>query len=331
MPGGCSPVDRPGLNRENNSWEVSGIVVHLFVLIILLFGSMSSIRAKAADLQIGPTTQNLPLASVSAVAVDIETGSTLVATNADLVLPIASLTKIMTALVVVESGVDLGEYLRIEDWSRVRAKNAYSRIRVTSQARRGDLLRIALMSSENRAAYNLAVHHPGGYQKFLDAMNEKAAALGLKDSHFSDPTGLEVSNTATAADLAKLVVAAGEHDLLQDYSTTGQFTVNFKSPRYRLGYGNTNPLVASSRWNVELTKTGYLTEAGRCLMMTTEMDGRRIGLVLLNSKGTRSPLGDAGRIRRYLESGVRGQVARVALEYRSKVLADLNVAISAAE
>lgn len=305
--------------------------MHAFVLVILLLGSMSSMRVNAGDFQSGLAAQDLPLASVSAVAVDLESGSTLVASNADLVLPIASLTKVMTALVVVESEADLGEYLTIEDWNRASAKNAYSRIRLTSQARRGDLLRIALMSSENRAAYNLAVHHPGGYQKFIDAMNEKARALDMRDSHFTDPTGLEVTNTATAADLAKLVVAASEHDLLRDFSTTAQFTVNFKGPRYRLGYGNTNPLVSSSRWDVELTKTGYLTEAGRCLMMTTEMDGRRIGVVLLNSKGTRSPLGDAGRIRRYLESGIQGQVARVALEYRSRVLAEMDIGTSAAD
>lgn len=306
-------------------------MVHLLMVGVLLLGSGYSTHVAAQAGQSGQGLVNLPLASVSAMAVDVDTGSTLLASNANLVLPIASLTKVMTALVVVESGADLDEYLKIEDWDRATSKNAYSRIRLTSQARRRDLLRIALMSSENRAAYNLAVHHRGGYDRFVEAMNQKAAALGMTNSHFTDPTGLEVSNTATAADLAKLVIAASKQDLLRDYSTIGQFTVNFKGPRYRLGYGNTNPLVSSSRWEVELTKTGYLSEAGRCLLMTIAMDGRRVGVVLLNSKGTRSPLGDAGRIRRYLETGAQGQVARAALEYRAKVLAELDVGISAAQ
>ena len=180
---------------------------------------------------------DLALASVSAVAIDVSSGDTLIEQNADLILPIASLTKVMTALVVVESGADLSEYVTIEDWAEATAKNAYSRIRVTSQARRGDLLRIALMSSENRAAYNLAVHHPAGYAAFVEAMNVKAGTLAMHNTRFSDPTGLELGNISTAADLAKLLVAASEQELLGEYSSTRQYTVNFKQPRYRLGYG----------------------------------------------------------------------------------------------
>ena len=183
------------------------------------------------------------------------------------------------------------------------------------------------MSSENRAAYNLAVHHPAGYAAFVEAMNVKAHALGMNNTRFSDPTGLELGNTSTAADLAKLLVAAREHELLGGYSATRQFTVNFKNPRYRLGYGNTNSLTGSGRWEVDLTKTGYLTEAGRCLVMITEMAGRRVGVVLLNSLGTRSPLGDMGRIRRFLESGTRGRVAQAALDHRSRVLKELGVGL----
>ena len=268
--------------------------------------------------------EELALASVSAIAVDVQSGDTLLAQNAEVTLPIASLTKVMTALVVLESGADLEEWLDIRDWDRATAKNAYSRIRLTSQARRKDLLRIALMSSENRAAYNLAVHHPGGHAAFVAAMNETARTLGMTSSHFSDPTGLETTNTSTAADLARLVVAADKHDLLRNYSTTRQFTVNFRKPRYRLGYGNTNPLTGSNRWQVALTKTGYLTEAGRCLVMVTSIGGRSVALVMLNSLGTRSPLGDAGRIKRFLEAGVRSRVAPAAREHRARVLASLS-------
>ncbi|MEM7099727.1 MAG: D-alanyl-D-alanine endopeptidase [Pseudomonadota bacterium] len=267
----------------------------------------------------------LALASVSAVAVDVETGQMLVSEHADLVLPIASLTKVMTAVVVLDSGADLSEWLTIEDWASANDKNAYSRIRVTSKARRGDLLRIALMSSENRAAYNLALHHPGGYERFVRDMNEKAQALGMMHSSFDDPTGLSTNNQASAADLAKLLVAADGYQAIREYSTTRQFTVNFRKPRYRLGYGNTNPLTGSQRWDVGLTKTGYLTEAGRCLVMVAQMAEKRVGVVLLNSLGTRSPLGDAGRIRRWLADGTKSTVAPAALKHRREVLALMGI------
>jgi D-alanyl-D-alanine endopeptidase (penicillin-binding protein 7) len=254
--------------------------------------------------------QELALASVGAIAVDVQDNEILLAQNAEIVLPIASLTKVMTALVVVESGEDLDAWLTVEDWARKTGKNAYSRIRVTSQARRKDLLRVALMSSENLAAYNLAEHHPGGVAAFVDAMNAKADDLEMHDTRFADPTGLEV-------------VGAHQHAVLNEFSTTRQFTVNFRQPRYRLGYGNTNPLTGSARWDVAMTKTGYLTEAGRCLLMVTEMAGRQVGVVLLNSLGTRSPLGDAGRIRRFLETGAHGTVAAAALAHRTQVLKQL--------
>ena len=268
----------------------------------------------------------LALASVSAVAVDVDSGEVLLEQHADLVLPIASLTKVMTALVVLESGTNLDEYLTIKDWDQKTAKNAYSRIRIDSQARRKDLLRIALMSSENRASYNLASHHPGGHAAFVAAMNAKAESLGMTSTRFTDPTGLDTTNTSTAADLAKLLIAANNNQQLQEYSTTRQFTVNFRKPRYRLGYGNTNPLTGSSKWQVALTKTGYLTEAGRCLVMVSPMDGKSVGVVLLNSLGTRSPLGDAGRIKRFLESGTKGRVAKAALDHRNRVLSSLTSA-----
>lgn len=269
--------------------------------------------------------QDLALASVGAIAVDLQDNEILLAQNAELVLPIASLTKLMTALVVLESGENLDAWLTIRDWDKKTDKNAYSRIRVSSQARRKDLLRIALMSSENRASYNLAAHHPGGVAAFVDAMNARARSLEMGDTHFADPTGLDVDNRSSAADLARLVVATHQHELLNEYSTTRQFTVNFRKPGYRLNYGNTNPLTGSARWSVALTKTGYLTEAGRCLMMVVEMAGRQVGLVLLNSLGTRSPLGDAGRIRRYLETGTHSNVAKAARVHRARVLEEMGL------
>lgn len=274
---------------------------------------------QAAGLGESQPKQDLALASVSAVAVDLDSGEVLVAKHPDAVLPIASVTKMMTAMVVLDSGAPADAWLPIEPWNTQLSKNAYSRIRISSEAQRADLLRIALMSSENRAAYNLAMHHPGGMDAFIQAMNMKARDLGMSDTQFVDPTGLSPQNRSSARDLARMVAAAHAYDQLRDFSTTRQYSPQFRAPRYRLGYGNTNPLLHSSRWQVKLTKTGYLTEAGRCLVMVAEVDGRDVAMVLLNSFGSRSPLGDAGRIRRWLESGTESQVAAAAREYENRV------------
>lgn len=269
--------------------------------------------------------QELPLASVSAAVMDLQTGDVIFDKHASAVLPIASITKLMTGLVVVESESALDEWLTIADWQDQQAKNAYSRIRLTSQARRQDLLRIALMSSENRAAYNLGVHYAGGVAGLVEAMNSKAAALGMTETRFADPTGLSINNRSSARDLARLLRAAHEHELLREYSTTRQHTVYFRKPRYKLGYGNTNPLLGSAKWDVSMTKTGYLTEAGRCLVMVTKMADKDVAVVVLNSFGKRSPLGDAGRIRRWLEHGISSNVAKAAQAHEQRVRAELGL------
>ena len=306
------------LSHPTQMQQLRRIALPKLIVVLSLISFLLPLQATGTD---------LALASVSAVAVDVTDSQVLLEQNADIVLPIASITKLMTALVVLESGTDLDEWLTIEDWDRKTAKNAYSRIRLASSARRRDLLRIALMSSENRAAYNLALHHPGGFDSFVNDMNAKALSLNMRDTHFTDPTGLDVTNKSSAADLARMVIAAHQQALLREYSTTRQFTVSFKQPRYRLAYGNTNPLTGSDRWEVGLTKTGYLTEAGRCLVMVTEIAGRKVGVVLLNSLGTRSPLGDAGRIRRYLEAGTRSNVAKAALDHRAQVMQTLRLSV----
>ena len=285
----------------------------------ILYLNALTLAALSACLAVPQLRAEPALASFSAVALDLESQQTLVAKRADLTLPIASLTKIMTAMVVLDSAADLDAWLTIKNWNQDLAKNAYSRIRVASQARRRDLLRIALMSSENRASYNLAVHHPGGYDAFLEAMNAKAEALRMTATRFTDPTGLDLGNQSTASDLARMVAAAHAYPIIRDYSTTGQFTVNFRAPRYHLGYGNTNPLNASQRWDVSLSKTGYLTEAGRCLIMVARMDDKPVAVALLNSFGKRSPLGDAGRIRRWLETGSKGTIATAASDYERRL------------
>lgn len=258
---------------------------------------------------------NLELASVNAAVASLESPEALFAKNADRVVPIASITKLMTALVVLESGESLDAWLTIVDREHDVSKNAYSRIRIGSELTRESLLRITLMSSENLAAHVLASHHPGGRAAFIDAMNDKAAALGMRNTRFTGPSGLSIGNRSTARDLLRLVLAAHDHERLRDFTTTTHYTARFRGPRYVLGYGNTNPLVSHANWPVSLSKTGYLTEAGRCLAMVTVIDGEPLAMVLLDSLGSRSPLGDAGRIRRWVRTGASGPVAASARAY----------------
>ncbi|ABI57689.1 murein-DD-endopeptidase [Alkalilimnicola ehrlichii MLHE-1] len=297
--------------------RLRGLVCLGFAL--LLLGAW----APAAHTSGGIEREPLQLASVHAAAVYLDTGERLVGKRADMPAPIASLTKLMTALVVVESGAPLDEWLTIVPRQHAVTKNAYSRMRVDSRLPRGELVRLALMSSENLATYVLAHHHPGGRAAFIAAMNAKAKELGMTQTRFVDSSGLSVENVASANDLLKLLAAANEHEVIRDYSTTRYHTAHFRGPRYTKGYANTNPLVAHSRWQVGLSKTGYLVEAGRCLAMVAEMEGRPVALVFLNSHGTRSPLGDAGRFRRWLADGVGGTVAASAREYEQQVGARL--------
>jgi len=262
--------------------------------------------------------ETLQLASVNAAAAYAGSNELVVDKHADRIVPIASITKLMTALVVMESGEPLNEWLEFRKRHLPAAANAYTRIRLGSEMRRADMLRIALMSSENFAAYTLARHHPGGYDAFVQAMNEKALELGMTRTTFVDPTGLSVENTSTAADLIRLVNAASKHPQIGDYSTTRYYTGRFRQPRYSLSFGNTNVLVHRDSWGVGLSKTGYLSEAGRCLVMLSNMNGEQVVTVLLDSLGTRSPMGDAGRIRNWLDTGAPGKVAAAAKAYEQE-------------
>lgn len=280
------------------------------VLAMLLALSLSPASAvERAELQ---------LASVNAAVAYADAEDLVYGKNADRPVPIASVTKLMTALVVMESGESLTELLEFRERHIPAPANAYTRIRKGSELKRGDILRIALMSSENFAAYTLARHHPGGYDAFVGDMNAKARELGMMSTTFVDPTGLSVRNRSTAADLVRLVRASSKYPQIQEYSTTRYFTGHFRQPRYRLAFGNTNILVHRESWGVGISKTGYLSEAGRCLVMLSEMDGRPVVTVLLDSLGTRSPMGDAGRIKRWLTTGAGGSVAAAARAYERK-------------
>lgn len=261
----------------------------------------------------------IQLASVHAVVGDIGSGEILYSKRDEIAVPIASVTKLMTAVVILDGDQDLEESIPVVAWSGFADKKCVSRLRAGSTSTRGQLLRVTLMSSDNLAAWTLAQHYPGGLEAFTEAMNAKAEALGMSSTRFDDPSGLSLANRSSASDLWKLLRAALGYETIRDYSTTSRYTATFRQPSYTLGYANTNPLIAGSRWDIGLSKTGYLTEAGRCLVMVAEIDGRSIGIVLLNSFGTRTPSGDASRVRRWLGSESSAPVAGEALEYERRV------------
>lgn len=229
-----------------------------------------------------------------------ERGSQVLAANReDKPAPIASITKLMTAIVVLEAGQSLDESITIGP-DEVRAtRGSASRLPAGSTLTRGELLRLALMSSENRAAAALCNQYPGGRRRCVSAMNGKARELGMRSSRFVEATGLSPENVASPRDLAKLVMAASADARIADYSTTPKYTVTLR--RQRAEFHNTNPLVKSPTWEIALQKTGYIAEAGRCLVMRTVIDGRNVVIVLMNSWGTQTRFADARRIRAWIE------------------------------
>lgn len=238
--------------------------------------------------------------SRAALVIDEANSSVLYARHADVASPIASITKLMTALVVLEAEQPMDEVLRITADDRDDERNTYSRLAIGARLSRETLLRLALMSSENRAAHALGRNYPGGLTAFIAAMNAKAKALGMEHTRFVDPTGLSSKNVATPEDLSKLVIAASKNKIVREYSTDKELTV--KVGKQRLTFHTTNTLVSKPDWNVVLQKTGYISEAGRCLVMKTVIDGRSVIIVLLDSFGKYTRVADAKRIRSWVES-----------------------------
>lgn len=245
------------------------------------------------------TRDPLDLKSSAALVIDQESAQVLFEKNADVSLPIASITKLMTSLVVLEAGQDMNELLEVTNEDVDTEKNSGSRLRVGSQLTRADMLHIALMSSENRAASSLGRNYPGGLTAFVAAMNAKAKSLGMRDTRYVDSTGLSSGNVATAQDLAKLVTAAYTQPLIRQYSTDTEYAVS--SGGRTLQYISSNKLTKNSDWEIGLQKTGYISEAGRCLVMQTMIKGRAVVMIFLDSKGKYSRFADAGRIRSWLE------------------------------
>jgi serine-type D-Ala-D-Ala endopeptidase (penicillin-binding protein 7) len=302
---------------------IPGPMRHLIAVLLVLCSAVAQVAAADPSANHSLGAAHLQLASVSALVIDAKSGETLFSKHDDVPLPIASVTKVMTAMVVLDGGQSLDEWLTIDGWDNRFGKNAYSRMRIGSQAKRGELVRIALMSSENLATQILARNYPGGSSAFVAAMNARAKALGMANTVFIDPAGLSPDNRSTARDLSRMVTAAYEYPEIRKFSTGHQHTAHFRNPAYTLPYGNTNPLVASERWQLGLTKTGYLVEAGRCLVMVAQIDTRPVVMVLLNSLGTRTPIGDAGRVRRWLTTGETAAVAGAALEHEQRVIREL--------
>jgi D-alanyl-D-alanine endopeptidase (penicillin-binding protein 7) len=240
------------------------------------------------------------LRSAVALVQDARSGETLIAKNQAAVLPIASITKLMTAIVILDADLNLEQRVVVSDEDYDFVKGTRSRLRPGTVLTRNDLLLLALMSSENRAAASLARTYPGGTEAFVAGMNAKAAMLGMTDTRFVDPTGLSPSNVSSARDLAHLVAAAHEYPLIRQYSTTESATV--QSLGRPLAYRNTNGLVRNSHWDIGLQKTGYINEAGRCLVMRVKLASREVIVVLLDSWGKFSRIGDANRIKKWLES-----------------------------
>ncbi len=260
-----------------------------------------AVRPSAAALQgLRSAEDSLNLKSSVALVIDQDTDEVLFSKNPGAVLPIASITKLMTAMVVVDAEQSMDEALRVQRVALDTPRNNRTRLKVGAELSRGELMHLALMSSENRAAFALGANYPGGMTELVVAMNRKAQALGMHDSHFVEPTGLSSKNQSSARDLAVLVKAAYQHPVLREYSTSPDASVPVG--RRVVQFRNTNALVRSPIWEIGLQKTGYISEAGRCLVMQAQLAGRKLIMVLLDSAGRYSRVGDAERIRRWVNA-----------------------------
>jgi len=279
-------------------------IVVLGALLAVLFVSVGFAQAGGPKRKAAPELPNkMALRSSVALVQDAESGETLFDKNSETVLPIASITKLMTAIVVLEQGLDLDERVVItkEDLTSTRSSRMRGRLRPGTELTRHELMMLALMASDNRAAAALARTYPaGGTEAFVALMNGQAEHLGLLDTRFNDPTGLSSDNVSSAQDLAKLVKAAHGYPLIRDYSTRRSAYV--KARGGTVGFNNTNSLVRAGKWEIELSKTGYISAAGRCLVMQMRVGARDLIVVLLDSYGKYSRIGDAQRIRKWLET-----------------------------
>jgi D-alanyl-D-alanine endopeptidase (penicillin-binding protein 7) len=251
------------------------------------------------------TDDPLDLRSSVAMVLDQRSGEALYEKNPEAVLPIASITKVMTAMVVLDAGLPMDEMIEITEADRDTERHSSSRLPIRSRLSRAELMQLSLMSSENRAAHALGRAYPGGIDAFVAAMNAKARAIGMVDSRFSDPTGLSSGNVSNARDLARMVRAAHGYPLIRDYSTATDLTVDlgYRQATFR----STNRLIVDPNWDIGLQKTGYISEAGKCLVLQAKVDGRPVIIVLLDATATQWRFADAQRLRKWLEQQPRGE------------------------
>ena len=270
------------------------LIAALALLVIVFGSSQVAAVSKFADLKGNPG-----LRSASAIVMDSE-GNVIYVKYPYTVRRIASFTKVMTAMVILDAGLDLDEKITITKDDRDLIRLTGSRLEYGAKLTRRELILLALMSSENRAATALGRTYPGGMDAFIVAMNQKAREVGMTDSWFADPAGLMSENVSTAADLALMIDAASGYPLIRQATTTKRQEVRPYARRGPLTYGNTNRLLKNANWDIELSKTGYINEAGRCLVMQANIEGEDVSIVLLNSFGKLTPFGDSNRLRKWM-------------------------------
>ncbi len=266
-------------------------------LLLVLLGTAAT--AVAGDSKFSDLKGNPQLRSASAIVLD-DDGNLIYGKDVNTVRPIASITKLMTAMVILDANLDLDEQITVTKEDRDLIRLTGSRLQYGATLSRREMILLALMSSENRAATALGRTYPGGMTNFLAHMNRKAKGLGMSNSHFADPAGLKAENVSTASDLAIMVAAADSYPLITQSTTTTRMDVRPYSGRGPLTYGNTNRLLKNKSWDIELSKTGYINEAGRCLVMQANIEGEDVSIVLLNSFGKLTPFGDSNRLRKWM-------------------------------
>lgn len=253
---------------------------------------------------------------------DVASGQVLLQKNSNVVQPIASITKLMTMMVVLDAHQNLEDIIEVTEDDVDHLRNSSSHLPVGTRLSREDLMHLALMASENRAASALARNYPGGMQPFLAAMNAKAHQMGLQETHFFDGTGLTKNNVSSARDLAIMVANAAHYPLIREFSTSAEYTVDLGHGRNR-AFHNTNALVKSSDWQIDVSKTGFINESGRCLVMQAWFNNKQLAIVLLDSVGHYTRIGDANRIRKWLEASANRHPVAAGASVRRSVSAAL--------
>lgn len=282
------------------------LYIKSILLVIFLFSPFShltlakdSLSSKQPSLYV-KNSKSLKVRSLKAIVVNQNTGEIIYEKNADARASIASLTKLMTAMVVLDSGLDLNKEIKLTKADIDRVKRTTSRLPIGTKLTKYELLKVALISSDNRAAFALSRSYPSGRKGFINAMNVKAIQLGMQNSQFRDPTGLDKRNISTAKDLLKLVRAAYQYPVIRDLTTTPSESIKIGRKRNSIGFSNTNPLVRKGLWDIGLSKTGFIRESGRCLVLQTTINGEPIIIVLLNSYGKLTRFADVKRIRNWM-------------------------------